>query len=111
MDDRTPWSHEELQEMIPAMKSQLDAEMSEVEAQEPGIKPLPPLATEECLDYFCRLLDVASERPLTREECFIHGQLLSQYAQAVIAEKMGKKGRFYVVSEEDIMKLMAEQKK
>lgn len=104
--DRIPWTHEELQGLIP----KLDKKLSEVEAeQEEEIKPLPPMTTTECLDFFWRFMDIAAERPLTQRECFIHGQLLAIYQQAVLAESMGKKGRYYVIPEESIAKLVKEK--
>jgi hypothetical protein len=108
--DRIPWTHEELQALIPACKE----EMSQIEEEEfadsgTRIKPLPPLTKNECLDYFWRLTKVAEQRPLTREETFVHSELVAQFEQAVLAERMGYKGRYYVVSQEQIEELMKRQ--
>jgi len=97
-----PWTREELQALIPKLKQ----EMADIEAEEPHeIRPLPPMTREEVMDYFYSLMDIAATRPLTSAECFIHGQLLCNYQHAVRAELLGKKGRYFVVSEDEIEKL------
>ena len=98
---RIPWTHEELQAMIPKVA----AELQEIESQQPGIKPIPPLAKQECMEYLYGLLDIASRRALTKEECCLLCQLMAQFEQAILAERLGKKGRFYVIPEDEIMKL------
>lgn len=101
------WSHEELQAMIPVAKRRL----AEAEAQQPfEVRGLPPLALEECLEYFSGLMDLAAKRPLTPQEVFLHDQLLSQFRQATWAEALGKKGRFYVIPESALEELEREAK-
>lgn len=106
-DERIPWTHEELQAMLPKVEAQL--EQAEAEAKEEGaiLKPLPPMTVEECKEYFWRLMDSAAERPLTLDECGLHGQLLAQYEQAVMARFLGKKGRYYVISEDNVLEMMS----
>lgn len=103
MDKRVPWTHEELQVLIPKLEAKLKA----VEDEEGGdVKPVPPLTKDECLDYFWRLMDSAAVRPLNKQEIFIHGQLLAQFEQAILAERLGKKGRYYVIPEDKIMGML-----
>lgn len=103
--DRQPWTHEELEKLVPRIEKELD----DTEAQYEGkVKPLPKLSQQECLDYFFRLMNIAAERPLTQEECFIHGQLLNVYRQTVMAEMLGKgkESRYMVISEDDMAQLL-----
>jgi|SRR5581483_2922087 len=97
---RAPYTHEELQSLVPKIKEELE----QLEAEEGPVKPIPPLAKEECIDYLFRIISAASDRPLTRSECFLFGQVLAQFEQSVIAETLGKKGRYYVLPEEVINK-------
>jgi len=103
--DRVPWTHEQLQALIP----KVEADLKRVEDEEGGdVKPVPPLTKDECLEYFWRLMDSAAQRALTKQEIFIHGQLLAQYEQSILAERLGKKGRYYVIPEDQIMGLLDE---
>lgn len=52
--------------------------------------------------YFYRLVGHAAKRPLTQQECFVHGQLLAMFEQACWAKARGYKGRCYVIPEEKI---------
>lgn len=93
--------------MIPQAKERIEERMAECEAtQQDEIKGLPKMSVEECKEYFFRLLNLASMRPLTQRECFLHGQFLSQFRMAVQAEMLGKKGRYYVIDEADVVKLL-----
>jgi len=96
-----PWTHEEIR----AMMRKLDASLKRAEAEEPHARPLPPMTEEECREAMFGLLDVAAGRVLTHPERFLFGQLLSQYRQAVQASMLGRRGRYYVMSEEDIARL------
>ena len=103
---RIPWTREELNALIPKIAQDLD----KIEIDQGGnIKPLPPMTLAECGDLFSRLLDIAATRTLTNDECFMHGQLLSCYRHAVQAEMLGRKGRYFVVSEDEITSLMADR--
>jgi hypothetical protein len=108
--DRVPWTFDDLEYLIPKLEKDLDdAEEEQKKEQLPGqeeVKPLPPMTEGECIEYFNRLLDAAGTRALTARECFLHGQLLAQFKQASIAAALGKKGRFYVISENDIAQML-----
>ena len=98
-----PWTHEQIQALLP----KLEKSLKETEAsQEEEVRGLPAMTKEEAKDYIFRIMDYAAERPLTQREIFIHGQLLCCFEMAVMAETLGKKGRYFVVSEEHINKLM-----
>jgi len=99
---RQPWTHEQIQELLPKLK----AKIAEQEVEDPNIRPLPPMTVEECKEYFFRLTNAAETRPLTGDECCIWGQLLSVFQQAVRAETLGKKGRYFCLSEADINRMM-----
>lgn len=101
-----PWTHEELQALLPKLKQ----EMADIEVNEPHIRPLPPMSLDEVMNYFDSLMDIAAERPLKPEECCIHGQLLCNYRHAIRAELLGKRGRYFVVGEEEIDKLVKEKR-
>jgi hypothetical protein len=98
-DERVPWTLAELQAMTPVIERRLQ----QVEAESGFVvKPLPPMTTQECLDHFGRLLDAAIARRLTDQERFVFEELLSVYRMAIRADVMGYKGRFFVLSEDDI---------
>lgn len=111
MQERKSWTREQLNEMLPKMREELNQELEKIEEEYNGeINGIPPLTTTEAIDYILRILDIASERPLTQKECFMHGQLLCVFKQAIQAETLGYKkagGRYFVVSDEDINKLMS----
>jgi len=105
---RFPYTRAQLDAMIPKIEAQLKEE--EAYAEEAGtINGMPPMTKEECVDYLGRLVDVGKERLLTRKECFMHGQLLAVFEQAIMAEMLGKKGRYFVISEDQIAKLTGEE--
>ena len=106
---RVPWTHKELQELIPEMEKRLEETEAE---QEEEVKPLPPMSVEECKTLLYRLMEYASERPLTARERFLHGQLLAQFQQAVMAEMLTKVkgGRFYCISEEMVQAELKRQR-
>jgi hypothetical protein len=95
---RKAWTHEELDAMLRTTEARLE----KVEAETPNVRGLPPLAEEECFRYICSMLDLASERVLTLDECFLMGQLIAQYRMAVEARMLGRRGRYYVISEADL---------
>lgn len=100
--NRLPWTHEQIDELIPRVKQHL----ADQEANDPELRPLPPMTVDECKEYFFRFVDIASTRPLDEKESGILGQLLSVFQFAVRAETLGKKGRFFIISEDDINKMM-----
>lgn len=80
--------------MIPKIKERL--ERAEVEFNAKG---LPPLNVDECKEFLFDLIEIAHERPLSKDEIFLHGQLIAQYKMAITAEMLGRKGeRYYVFS-------------
>ena len=98
---RLPYSLAELRAMIP----RLEAGLAEIESEFPNARPVPPLAADEVLELLHGLMGAAASRSLTRDEIFLHGQLLCSYKMAVQAETLGKKGRYFVVSEEDLHRM------
>ena len=108
--NRPPYTRAQLDVMIPKVKAQLAAD--EAAAIEDGIgeiNGMPPMTKDEALDYLARLMDAGQERLLTRHECFMHGQLMAVFEMAIRAEMLGKKGRYLVVSEEQVFKLTGEK--
>ena len=95
---KEPWTQEELEQLIP----KLEAQMRSVEEEHENIKPVPPLTEQECIDYLCRLVEIGTQRILTDSEVFLHGQLLAQFRQSVIASTLHKRGRYYVIHEDEI---------
>lgn len=103
MPYKSPWTREELNELIVNIEKAADKIEDEEAEFGNDIKPVPPLTKQEALDYLNSIIDIGSNRILTRQECFIHGQLLAQFEQSIIAEHLGKKGRYYVIPEEKVM--------
>ncbi len=100
-----PWTHEELRQLIPKLKEKLD-EMAAQETHE--VRPMPPMTADEVREHMNALLDVATTRPLTTQECFMHGQLQCCFEMAIRAEMLGKKGRYFVIPVEKIDALLKE---
>lgn len=99
-----PWTHAELADL----RARLRAEIADVEADEPDIRPLPAMTREEALLLLSTIGTAATTRPLTRAESAISGQLLCCFEHAVRAEMLGKRGRYFVVAESEIDRLVAE---
>lgn len=97
----SPWTHEELEEM----KNRLEASINRTEAENPNIRPLPPMALDEAKDLLLALADTATVRVLTEDESFLHGQLVAAFGMAVRAATLGHRGRYYVISEQDIARV------
>jgi hypothetical protein len=97
---RLPWTHEQIQQLVP----KLEESLRQQEAENPNIRPLPPMAFDECLDLFFRLIDTATNRALTLDEAGFMGQLLHAFQSAVRAETLGYKGRFMVITEKDVQR-------
>lgn len=95
---RAEWTYEELE----AMKAGLLEGIERTERENPNIRPLPPLEEGEARSLLQTLAETATYRLLTVDEEFLVGQLLSVFRMAVIADAMGKKGRYFVVSREDM---------
>jgi hypothetical protein len=101
---RLPWTPEELEKLIPKVKASLE----ELEAEDEDIRPLAPMTAEECKELFFRLLNTAITRMLTKNEIDILSQLLACFEMAIRAETLGKKGRYIVLHEDDIKRLVEE---
>lgn len=97
------WTFEEIEAFIPKLKQELEETEAEFEGK---VKGFPPMTKEEAKDYLLRLGNLAEERPLTKEEAFAHGQLLCVYEQSIRAEMLGKKGRYFCISEEQIKNMV-----
>jgi len=97
----SPWTHEELEEI----KSRLKERIDRTEAEHPNIRGLPPMALDEAKDLLLALASTAMERVLTEDEAFLHGQLVAAFGMAVRAETLGHRGRYYVISEQDIARV------
>ena len=97
------WTHEQLQ----SMRRKLLDEIVEIKQEFPNTRSLPPMSENEAFMMLSALCDVAQTRTLTRDEAFLHGQLLSAFRMGVMANTLGHNGRFFVVSEEDIERLAA----
>lgn len=97
-----PWTREELDKMKSLAVGLIKEHTEEEAAAGNDIRPLPPMTVEEASDYILSLVEVGQTRLLTRAECFMHGQLLAVFKQAVQAEMLGKKGRYMVISEEQM---------
>jgi hypothetical protein len=100
---KSPWTHEELG----AMKRRLAERCNQTEERRPNIRPVPPMTEAEAAELLQALAETALARVLTEDEVFLHGQLLAAYRMAVRASMLGRKGRYYVLSEEDIARAAA----
>ena len=101
---KDPWTFEELKALIPKIEAEMTRQEEEIGHE---VKPLPPMTQDECMEMFVRLMDAAHARPLNKQECFLHGQLMSAYRQAVMAEMLGKdkNERYIVVSETQLSQM------
>jgi hypothetical protein len=97
-----PYTHEELDEL----KRGLEERLGRTEREYPEARPLPPMDQEEAHEMLQTLLATAAQRALTRTESFLAGQLLASYRMAIEARMLGRRGRYYVLSESDLDKLM-----
>jgi hypothetical protein len=94
-----PWTFEELRKLVPELRREMEA--IEAEYEEGEARPVPPLTVEETRDFILRLVDVAQDRALTKQEVLLHGQLICQLEGAVRAKTLGKSGRYYCISEDE----------
>lgn len=99
---RTAYTRDQLDNVLQKTKTEMEA----FESEFPTVRPLPAMTAEECEDMFDRLMDQAEQRPLTREECFLHGQIVTCFLHAVRAETLGKPGRYFCVSEDDVVSIV-----
>ena len=95
---KLPWTRDEIAVLIPKLKKSIEI----TEAEDEDIRPLPPMDIEECKELFFRMIDNATNRPLTNAEHCLCGQILANFQHAVRAETLNKKGRYFVLSEDEI---------
>jgi len=101
---RGEWTHEELARM----KRRLENSINDYEADNANARPLPPLSEQESKERLLSMFDLATERPLTRDESGLAGQFLACFCQAVEARMLGRpKGRYFVISEADLKSMNA----
>ena len=105
MTDRRPYTLDELRALLPRLRAELLAVL-----KHPSCRPLPPMLREEALDFIGRILTQARSEPLTAENHFLLGQLLSVFEQAIRAEMCGLKGRWYCISESTIQQMVEENR-
>lgn len=94
---RSPWTHEELA----ALRRRLTKRLEDAEAENPDLRPLPPMTEEECRET---LLAFGDQLPPDADS-MLFGQLLAQYRQAIEARMLGRRGRYFVISEADLERL------
>ena len=87
------------------MKIRLQERIDRTEAEHPDVRPLPPMTLNEAKELLLAVAEAATARPLTDDEGFLHGQLVAAFGMAVRAETLGRPGRYYVISEEDIARV------
>jgi len=99
---KNDYTYEELADM----KRHLEQSIAQTERQHPEARPLPPLREDEAKDLLLALSDTAATRLLTDAECFLIGQLVACYRQAIEARMLlGRNGRYFVISQADLEKL------
>jgi hypothetical protein len=99
---RSAWTIEELD----GLKHRLEKSINSTEKEFPDLRGLPPMTEDEAKGMLLAFIDTATTRPLTVDESALCGQLVCQFRMAVQAQILGRKGRYYVFSEDDISKLM-----
>ena len=104
--NRVPYSLDELRARIPSLKGKIEAHERDEASLGNDVRPCGPLTVAEARDLLLDLAGLAEERPLTRSELHLHGQLLCVYEQAVRAEMLGKKGRYFVIPESSLRNLL-----
>lgn len=65
---------------------------------------------ETAHDLILALGETAAERLLTADEAFLLGQLLASLRMAIEARMLGKRGRYYVISEAQFKEQLERQK-
>jgi len=105
---RPPWTFEELKAVAGPLREKIDVEGIACELENPDARPLPPMTVEEAREMLICLVERGANRQLTRPEMFLHGQLLACFEMAVRAETLGKPGRYFVISEQQINDLCAQ---
>jgi hypothetical protein len=83
---RLLWRREDLEALLPPIGAAIDERIAAYEAEHPDARCLPVLWSGDCRDYLARLMDLATTRPLSPAECFLHLQLLVRFEQAISRE-------------------------
>lgn len=100
----------ELQELfrgrIAELTTNVTSRIEQYEAEDPNLRPLPPMTRKESFEMILHCLSLAHKRELTDDECAIFAQLIAVFEQAVRAETLGYKGRYFVMSEDQIKGLL-----
>jgi hypothetical protein len=82
---RLPWRPKDLDALLPPIGA-IDEWMAAYKAEHRDARWVPLFSAGECRDYLARLVVLATTRPLSPAERFLHGQLLAKFEQAVIRE-------------------------
>lgn len=104
---KSPLPFEELKRILLERRAGVDAQIADYEAQYPDAQPLAPMTKDEALDALLLIMQVASARALTRDEIFLHGQLLAVYEQAALVAAKGYAGRWFLINEEQLLAMTA----
>lgn len=97
-----PYTHEELRAKIPQFKAAMATMTSDLDYE---VRPMPLMSYEEVKEALNNLVGLAHTRPLTEQECFMHGQLCACLETAVRARMLGKtEGRWLVMSEAEVQR-------
>jgi hypothetical protein len=99
---RSPWTLEELS----SIQQRLGESMARTEESNPDIRPLPPMTEEETKEMLLAFFETATIRTLTADEATMCGQLLCNFRMAVRAATLGYIGRYFVVGEGELEKLV-----
>jgi hypothetical protein len=98
---KQPWTHEELADL----RSRVERRLEDTETEHANARPLPPLSEDEAHELLDSIIDLAAQRALTLDDCFLFGQTLCCYRMSIEARMLGRKGRYLVLSEEDIARI------
>lgn len=96
------WTREELLAKLPILEERI----AQQEEAYPDARVFPPMTVDECLELHMRYMSLANDRALTLTECFEVGQLLAVFRMAVTAEALGYKGRYVVLNEQDLARVL-----
>ena len=92
---------DELELLLPKVRSR----MGRAEMQY-GCQGIPPMTADEAKLRITRMVDESESRLLTAQEVFLLGQLIGTFEQAVAAEALGLKGRWFCVHESGLQKII-----
>src|SRR5262245_32400110 len=104
---RPAQTYEELRELIPVKK--IRERVEKFEADHPGAQGLAPMTRAEAVELLEDLFDLATQRALTDAEAVKAGQLLAIFEMASRAEMLELKGRYFVISERQVLEQCQEE--